>query len=210
MHDFIRIGTSATARNDADASHNREHFKEHGLKVVNLIGSPGCGKTSLLEALAAKLGPKLAVVEGDIHTTFDADRVKKAGARAVQIETGGECHLLARQVGRVLHDLDLAGVRLLAIENVGNLVCPADYDLGEDLKIAVLSVAEGDEKPAKYPPLFVRAGAVVFTKTDLLPYVTFDLERAKSDCRKLNSAVRFFETSVKTGQGMNELLAYLG
>jgi hydrogenase nickel incorporation protein HypB len=209
MHDFIKIGASATARNDADASHNREHFKEYGLKVVNLIGSPGCGKTSLLEAMSAKLGPQLAVIEGDIRTTIDADRVKKAGARAVQIETGGECHLLARQVGHALHNLDLSGVRLLVIENVGNLVCPADYDLGEDLKIAVLSVAEGDEKPAKYPPLFIRASAVVITKIDLLPYVTFDLARAKSDCLKLNSAARFFETSVRTGQGLEELLAYL-
>jgi hydrogenase nickel incorporation protein HypB len=153
------------------------------------------------------MGETLAVIEGDIRTSLDADRVRNAGARAVQIETGGECHLLARQVGRALHGLDLSGVRLAAIENVGNLVCPADYDLGEDMKVAVLSVAEGDEKPAKYPALFVRAGLLVLTKVDLLPYVTFSVDRVRADCAKLNSAMRILTTSCRTGEGVHELLS---
>ncbi len=209
MHDFLSIGASATARNDADAAHNREHFRSHGLRVVNLIGSPGCGKTALLESLARRMKGTLAVVEGDIHTALDADRVRNAGGRAVQIETGGECHLLARQVGDALHGLDLGGVRLLVIENVGNLVCPADYDLGEDAKVAVLSVAEGDEKPVKYPALFVRANLLVITKADLLPHVTFDVERIRADCARLNSSMRLVVTSCKTGQGVEELESVL-
>jgi hydrogenase nickel incorporation protein HypB len=177
--------------------------------VLNLISSPGSGKTSLLEALGRRWGRKLAVVTADIQTTQDADRIARAGAKALQIETGGTCHLTAMMVRDSLQRLDMNGVDFLVIENIGNLICPAGYDLGESAKVAILSVAEGDEKPSKYPGLFLRAEAVVISKMDLLPYVNFDVERAESDCRKLNPNVKFFRVSVKTGDGLDAFAEYV-
>ena len=202
MAEPVRIRSSAMAVNDAFARKNRELFAGRGLRVVNMIGSPGCGKTSLLEALGKRMGEKLAVVTGDLRTTLDADRLTASGAQAVQIETGDACHLTAKMVGEALGTVDLGKAERLVIENVGNLVCPAAFDLGEAAKVAVLSVAEGDEKPVKYPTLFVRAGLLVITKTDLLPHVTFSVERVKADCAKLNSEMRIITTSVKAGEGI--------
>lgn len=197
------------AKNSAVANANREFLGGHGVLALNLIGSPGCGKTTLLEKTATHFGARMAVIEGDVKTDLDAERIRAAGVQAVQIETGGACHLDAAQVGRALGELDFAGVDVLFIENVGNLVCPSSLDLGEDMKTAVISVPEGDEKPAKYPALFVRAGAVVINKIDLLPHVDYSLERAAGDCRKLNSKAAVLPLSCRTGEGLDAWFAFI-
>jgi hydrogenase nickel incorporation protein HypB len=208
MGETIRISTNVHAANDVSARRNRALFASRGIVALNMISSPGSGKTSILERMAQTYGASLAVVTGDIQTSFDADRLLKAGATAVQIETGGSCHLNAPMVERALATMNLDDKKLMVIENVGNLVCPATFDLGEALKIAVLSVAEGDEKPAKYPALFTRAAAVIVNKIDLLPYVRFDIARVKEDCRKLNANARVFALSCSTGEGFEEWLKY--
>jgi hydrogenase nickel incorporation protein HypB len=208
MSETIRLGVPASAKNDEIAQTNRTVFREAGCTVINMISSPGSGKTSVLEHMGKKWGKKLGVITGDIQTTLDAQRIAAAGAQAVQIETGGACHLTASMIGKALPSLDLVDCEMLVIENVGNLVCPSTYYLGEDCKVAVLSVAEGDEKPAKYPALFVRAHAVIINKVDLLPYVRFDMKRAMDDCRKLNSRVKIFPLSCATGEGMDAWFAY--
>lgn len=209
MPETIRLEKSAHAINDAVAAHNRDLFRKAGIAVVNMISSPGSGKTSILEALAGRMGRSLLVITGDIQTQLDKERLEKAGAQAIQIETRGSCHLTAHMIHEVVKQQSFAGVRLLVIENVGNLVCPSSYDLGEDEKLAVLSVAEGDEKPIKYPGLFVRAAAVVINKIDLLPYVKFDVERAIADIRKLRNDAEIFRVSCTTGEGVDALAAYL-
>jgi hydrogenase nickel incorporation protein HypB len=203
MGESIKIAANVNAANDLVARQNRALFTSKNIVVLNMISSPGSGKTSVLERMAARYGASLAVITGDIQTTFDADRLKRAGATALQIETGGACHLNAFMVQKALAGMDLDNKKLLVIENVGNLVCPATFDLGEDRKIAVLSVAEGDEKPAKYPALFTRAAAVVVNKIDLLPYVKFSTDRVKEDCLKLNSSVKIFPLSCTTGEGFD-------
>jgi hydrogenase nickel incorporation protein HypB len=205
----IRVAKNAHALNDLVAQQNRRLFKDAGIAVVNMISSPGSGKTSILEALGKRMGHSLLVITGDIQTQLDKERLDAAGALAIQIETRGSCHLTANMIHSVVKHQSLSGVKLLVIENVGNLVCPSSYDLGEDDKIAVLSVAEGDEKPIKYPSLFIRAAAVVINKIDLLPYVKFDVSRAISDIRKLNARTEIFQVSCTSGQGMNELASYL-
>ncbi len=210
MIEKLRLAKSAYALNDAVAEQNRQMFKEAGITVVNMISSPGSGKTSLLEALARRMRRALLVITGDIQTQLDKERIEKAGAQAIQIETRGSCHLSAAMINSVVKKLSFSGVELLVIENVGNLVCPSSYDLGEHEKIAVLSVAEGDEKPIKYPTLFIRAGAVVINKIDLLPYVNFDMDRALSDIRKLKHDAEIFKTSCVTGEGIDGLSSYLG
>jgi hydrogenase nickel incorporation protein HypB len=209
MIDKIKLAKSAHALNDAVAQQNRFLFKDAGLTVVNMISSPGSGKTSLLEALAKHMRRRLMVITGDIQTELDKDRIEKAGAHAIQIETRGSCHLTAHMIQTVCKRLSFAGVELLVIENVGNLVCPSSYDLGEDAKLAVLSTSEGDEKPVKYPSLFIRAACVVINKIDLLPYVRFDLDRAVADIRKLRHDVHIVKTSCTTGEGLNEFFSYL-
>lgn len=209
MSEKIEVKASAQTVNNQVAAENREVFAKKGLTVLNLVSSAGSGKTALLETTAKRYGPEMAVITGDIQMTYDADRISAAGSQAVQIETHGTCHLTAAMVKERLGDLKLEKVKLLVIENIGNLVCPSTYDLGENLKVALLSVAEGDEKPMKYPALFLRAGAVVMTKMDLLPYVNFNVERAQNDCRKLNPQVKFFSTSCKTGEGMEEWFGFL-
>jgi len=208
MSEKIQISSTVTAANDLVACQNRLLFAGKKLPVLNMIGSPGSGKTSVLERMAASMGAALAVITGDIQTTFDADRLTRAGAAAVQIETGGACHLTAAMVQKSLRGLDLDGKKLLVIENVGNLVCPAAFDLGEDKKIAVLSAAEGDEKPAKYPALFTRAAAVLVNKIDLLPYVKFSIDRVRDDCRKLNRDIKLFPLSCTTGEGFEAWMEY--
>ncbi len=208
MPDSIKISSNIHAANDIVANQNRALFAERDIAVLNMIGSPGSGKTSILERMAARWGASLAVITGDIQTTFDADRLKRAGATAIQIETGGSCHLSAAMVQKALSGMNLDNKKLLIIENVGNLVCPAGFDLGESQKIAVLSVAEGDEKPAKYPALFTRAAAVLINKVDLLPYVKFSIDRVREDCFKLNSRVKIFPLSCTTGEGFKEWMEY--
>lgn len=209
MIEKIRLAKSAHALNDAVAQQNRQVFKQLGLTVFNMISSPGSGKTSLLEHLSRRLGQALLVITGDIQTQLDKERIEKAGGRAIQIETRGSCHLTAAMINTVVRQLSFSGVEYLVIENVGNLVCPSSYDLGEEEKIAVLSVAEGDEKPIKYPTLFIRAGAVVINKIDLLPYVNFDVFRAMGDIRKLKHDAEIIQTSCTTGEGIEELAGYL-
>jgi hydrogenase nickel incorporation protein HypB len=209
MTEKINVQTSALSKNDLVAAENRAFINGKGILAINLISSPGSGKTALLEAMAKRLGAKMAVITGDVQMTFDADRINQAGSKAVQIETHGSCHLTALMVQEKLNEMDLGGIKLLVIENIGNLVCPSNYDLGECFKVALLSVTEGDEKPLKYPALFLRAAVVMVTKTDLLPYVTFDLQRVKNDCLKLNPETRFFTTSCKTGEGVDEWISFL-
>lgn len=205
----LDIRTSLQERNDQIASENRRLFGRHKLRVFNLIGSPGCGKTSLLEASARVLKNRLAVIEGDVMTTRDADRILAQGSQAVQIQTGGSCHLNAEMVRKSLSDIDFEPVDVLVIENVGNLVCPSTFDLGEAAKVAMISLPEGDEKPVKYPALFVRAELVVINKIDLKPVMDYNLERVRSDCRKLNSAVKVLEVSAKTNEGLDAWIQYL-
>ena len=206
---IINLNLSVKEKNKILAENNRALFKKAGLKVLNIISSPGSGKTTLLEATAEKLKGKLAVIVGDVFTTADAERIEKHGCQAVQIETKGGCHLNAEMVKKAYDKLALENVEILIIENIGNLVCPSTYDLGEDEKIAMLSFAEGDEKPSKYPALFSRASTVIFSKIDFKELVDFDINRAKNDCRKLNSNIAFIELSVTKNLGMDKWFSYL-
>lgn len=209
MSETLFLKSSAMARNDALAAKNREFFRKHGILAFNLVSSPGAGKTLLLERMAERWGAALGVITGDIQMTFDADRIARAGGQAVQIETGGSCHLTADMVRQELEGRTWPGVKIMVIENVGNLVCPATYDLGEAFKVAMLSVTEGDEKPAKYPALFHRAEAVLISKMDLLPHVDFNMERAEADCLKLNAAAKLFRISCRSGEGLETWFDYL-
>ncbi len=195
--------------NDNQADENRDLFG--GTLVINIIGSPGCGKTTLLEKTIEALKDefRLAVIEGDIYTTRDAERIGKYNVPTVQVNTAGGCHLSAEITSQAASDFDLSDIDILIIENVGNLVCPAEFDLGEDCKVAVLSVVEGDDKPAKYPLLFSEAGVVLITKTDLLPYTNFDMESAKKDIRGLNADAPIYEMDVLHEKGLEQWLDWL-
>jgi hydrogenase nickel incorporation protein HypB len=173
----IELQTRILARNDGTAAHNREHLRERGIFTVNIMGSPGSGKTAVLEATARAFhdGAKLAAIAGDLATENDAMRLVRAGIRSRAIKTGQACHLDAEMVHHELHHLDLEGIDYLFIENVGNLVCPAVYDLGQDVNAVALSVTEGEDKPLKYPTMFAKADVVLLTKTDLLPHLNVDL-----------------------------------
>jgi hydrogenase nickel incorporation protein HypB len=193
------------------ADQNRQRFKRAGVKVLNLISSPGAGKTSTLEQTLMRTKGRLetAVVEGDIQTTEDAQRVAACGVKAVQIETKGACHLDGEMLARTLGAFDLEALDLLIVENVGNLVCPVEFDLGEDMKAAVLSVTEGDDKPSKYPQLFQEAGVLLVNKIDLAPYVDCDLGRIHETCRRLNPNQVSFDISCKTGEGVDQWVEWL-
>lgn len=205
----IDVKRSARESNDVVAARNRERFREHGVFVMNLIGSPGCGKTSILEQTARRFGGRFAALIGDVKTALDANRLSECGAKALPIETGGGCHLNAAQIEQKLSELALADLDFLFIENVGNLVCPSSFDLGEDIKIAVLSVPEGDEKIRKYPALFTRADVIFVNKIDLLPHCSYDVERVREDARKVRSGVEVFETSATQGEGFEPWFNYL-
>ncbi|MBT8101508.1 MAG: hydrogenase nickel incorporation protein HypB [Gammaproteobacteria bacterium] len=198
--------------NDHQAAHNREHFERHNVFAVNLMSSPGAGKTALLEATIDALGDelKVAVIEGDLETENDAERIRKKGVAAVQISTGSACHLDAHMVHSALHDLDLDDVDVVFIENVGNLVCPASFDLGQHLNVTLLSTPEGHDKPAKYPVMFRAADLVVITKADLLPVLDdFDPEYATSCLRRLASQAPVLEVSARSGAGVSAWLQWL-
>ena len=217
MNKRIELDKIIIDKDQKVALKNRAAIDKAGVLALNLIGSPGCGKTTLLERTIAALHDpaagrpplRVGVIEGDVQSTFDRDRIIAAGAAATQIETAGACRLDAAMVERALASIPLDQIDILVIENVGNLVCPSGLVLGEHVKAAVVSTPEGDEKPAKYPALFVRADVVLITKTDLLPHLDFDLERTVSDCRKLNSKARAFALSAKTGEGMDAWLDHL-
>ena len=207
----IDVRQKVLAANSAVAEALRASFRTSGTLVVNVISSPGSGKTTLLEVTARALKSRLRLggLDGDIATERDAERLRRAGIPARQILTGGACHLDARQVGKALGEEGegLAGLDVLFIENVGNLICPTSYDLGEDFKVVLLSVAEGDDKPFKYPAIFARAAVTVITKTDLLPHVDFDLFAVREQVAALNPAGRFLVTSARTGEGMESWYA---
>ncbi len=207
----IEVGRNILEANQALADQFRRRFAAQGIKVLNLISSPGSGKTSVLEQTLKRLDGRLncAVIEGDIQTDEDARRVAACGVPAVQIQTQGACHLDGPMIGEALEALDLNGLELLIIENVGNLVCPVDFDLGEDMKVAVLSVTEGDDKPSKYPALFRAAGVLLVNKIDLLPYIDCDLERIHATCRVLNPQQKVFDISCRTGEGLKDWVTWL-
>jgi hydrogenase nickel incorporation protein HypB len=194
------------AANEAAAAANRIRFREAGTLVVNLISSPGSGKTRLIEATVPRLKDWLhvGVLVGDVATERDADRVRRLGVPAHQILTGGACHLDARQIQTALEAAPMPGLDILFIENVGNLICPTAYDLGEDFKVALLSVAEGEDKPFKYPALFARAEVTVITKIDLLPHVSFRLDEAREQLATLRPSGRILEVCAATGAGIEE------
>lgn len=198
------------AKNDDLARHVRASLAERRITAYNLMSSPGAGKTSLLERTIADTERDVCVIEGDQETTYDADRIRAAGARAVQVNTGSGCHLDASMVHRALHDLDPAEGSLLFVENVGNLVCPALFDLGETAKVVVISVTEGDDKPLKYPHMFSVADVVVVNKTDLLPYVDVDLDLLVHRARSLSPSAEVLPLSVRTGEGLAAWYSWLG
>ena len=198
--------------NDHAAQHNREHFNAHGVLAINLMSSPGAGKTALLEATIRQLDKKLriAVIEGDLETENDAERIRRHGVQAIQITTGSACHLDAHMIHQALHHLDLSQLDVVFIENVGNLVCPASFDLGQHLNVTLLSIPEGDDKPAKYPVMFRCADMVMLSKTDLLPVLDdFKPEKAEKYLRNLASAAPVIHVSSKSGAGMTEWLHWL-
>ena len=200
----IPVVRNVLEANEKMADNVRRLLTEKGILSLNLISSPGAGKTTLLERTLSDLAGefRMAVVEGDLQTDNDARRVAATGAQAVQINTDGGCHLDSNMILTSLESLDLTGGDILFIENVGNLVCPVEFDCGEDAKVALLSVAEGDDKPEKYPLLFNLAKAMVLNKVDLLPYVDFDLARARNFATKLNKDLDIFEVSCRKGDGL--------
>ena len=207
----ITVERKVLEKNDDIARENRAVFTERGIFVLNLVSSPGSGKTSILEKTFETLRKtiKIAVIEGDLQTDIDAKRVAAYGVPVVQIETSGGCHLEAGQVRNAMKELDLNQTNLLFIENVGNLVCPSGYDLGEAMKVAVLSTAEGDDKPLKYPSMFRNSSVLIINKTDLIPYVNCDLQAMKGNALKINPFLRIFEISCKTGEGISEWCDWL-
>jgi hydrogenase nickel incorporation protein HypB len=208
---IVTIERKVLEKNDELAARNRDYFHHHGIFVVNMVSSPGSGKTSILERTLEHFKDHLhiAVIEGDVQTDFDAQRVAKFGVPVVQIITNGGCHLEAKLVHDALQNINLQGIQFLIIENVGNLVCPANYDLGEDMKVVVASTTEGDDKPLKYPAMFRNASALIINKIDLLPYVQCSPGDLKNNALRINPALRIFETSCTTKQGIPEWCDWL-
>ncbi|HEV2450859.1 MAG TPA: hydrogenase nickel incorporation protein HypB [Streptosporangiaceae bacterium] len=208
-HQTITLEQKILARNDELAARNRDWLAQRGVLAINLMSSPGAGKTTLLERTARDLGLVLSVIEGDQETALDASRISAAGCKVVQINTGAGCHLDAAMVAGALTELDPPALSVLMIENVGNLVCPALFDLGETARVVISSVTEGDDKPAKYPHMFARADLVLVNKTDLLPYLDFDLARHAADIKRLSPAAQILEVSAVTGSGMADWYSWL-
>lgn len=208
----VEVMQKLLAENDRLAAHNREHFDAHGVLVINLMSSPGAGKTSLLEATIVALQGRyrIAVIEGDLETDNDAARIRALGVTALQITTGTACHLDAELVHRALHDLPLAGLDLLFIENVGNLVCPAGFDLGQHLNVTLLSVTEGDDKPAKYPVIFRASDLVLLSKTDLLDVLgDFSPARAAAALQQLGRSTPMLQTAARRAPAIGPWLGWL-
>jgi len=201
---LVRVERDILAANDALAADNRARFAARGILALNLVSSPGSGKTTLLTRTLADLAGQvpLAVIEGDQHTTLDADRIRATGVPALQINTGKGCHLDADMVGRAVTTLDPGDGTVLFIENVGNLVCPAGFDLGEAHKVVILSVTEGEDKPLKYPDMFAAADLMVLTKIDLLPHLSFDVERCLGYARRVKPSLEVRQVSALEGQGL--------
>lgn len=207
----VTLRTDVLANNNKAAEFNRDLFESTGTLVVNLMSSPGAGKTTLLEETVRALSGKyrIGVIEGDLATERDADRVRAMGAKAVQINTQGGCHLDARMVAGSLAEFDLDEIDILFIENVGNLVCPSGYDLGQQHKVAVLSVPEGNDKIPKYPLMFMRTELVLLNKIDLLPYLDFNVEEARRDLTEINPESEMITLSARTSEGLHEWFSWL-
>jgi hydrogenase nickel incorporation protein HypB len=208
---IITVERKVLEKNDEIARRNRALFLSKRIFVINLVSSPGSGKTSILEQTLEYFNQRLqvAVIEGDVQTDFDAQRIARYKTPVVQIVTNGGCHLEAKLIEDALGNLDLNGVKLLIIENVGNLVCPSNYDLGEALKVVVASTTEGDDKPLKYPAMFQHASALIINKIDLLPYLNCDLNALKKNALSINPALKVFETSCTTKSGIPEWCSWL-
>ena len=207
---MVQIEQDILSKNNALAQANRQRLAQQGIFALNLVSSPGSGKTTLLCKTIQMLGEQaVAVIEGDQQTSQDAERIRATGAPAIQINTGKGCHLDAFMVGQAMAKLPLADNSLLMIENVGNLVCPAAFDLGEAHKVAVLSVTEGEDKPIKYPDMFRAASVMLLNKIDLLPYLSYDVDAAIGFARRVNPRIRVIQVSATTGAGMDEWLQFL-
>ena len=208
---LVEVRQTILGKNERLAERNRGFFRARGLLVLNVLSSPGSGKTTFLRETVRGLGKQLkaGIIVGDLATDNDAKRLRESGAPVVQITTGTVCHLEAEMVGRAVKQLDLNGLELLIIENVGNLVCPASYDLGEDLRVVLLSVAEGEDKPLKYPPMFQAADVVIVSKIDLAQACGFERETLATNLRRIAPKAKVFETSAKTGQGMEAWREFL-
>jgi hydrogenase nickel incorporation protein HypB len=207
----IQVVKNILDANDRIADENRSLFSEKKIFVMNLMSSPGAGKTSLVERTIEALRDRyrIAVIEGDIQDTCDADRVAALGIPAVQINTGGGCHLDANMVREGMAGLDLDAIDLLIVENVGNLVCPAEFRVGEDVKVMILSTPEGADKPSKYPLIFQKSSAMIINKMDLMPYLDFDLAKARRDALALNPDLTIIEVSCRTGAGLKDWFGWL-
>jgi hydrogenase nickel incorporation protein HypB len=207
----VEVITKILNANDKQAESNRKHFDEYNVLAVNLMSSPGAGKTTLLEKTIEMVNNelKIGVIEGDLETNRDAERIREKGAPAYQITTGQACHLDAFMVHEGIHHLPLDQLDIVFIENVGNLVCPASYDVGSHFNVVLLSVPEGDDKPAKYPVMFRQADLMLITKTDLLPYFDFDVKKAIEEARKINPKIDVILISTKTGEGLDKWINYL-
>jgi len=207
---IIELGRTVTAANDREARELRHRLKEQGTLLINLMSSPGSGKTTLLSRLITDMPDlKIGVMEADIDSAVDAEKIEALGARAIQVHTGGMCHMDAGMTAQALEELGGQGLDLVFLENVGNLICPAEYDTGAGLCLMILSVPEGDDKPLKYPLIFRESHGAVISKLDALPYFDFDLEKCRSRIEKLRPGAAVMPVSAKTGQGMDRLEAWL-
>ena len=208
----IKVVKNILDANNRIANENRKIFDEYGIFVINLMSSPGAGKTTFLEKIIPELKEKfnVGVIEGDIQNTYDAEKISKLDVPVVQINTGGACHIDGNMVKEALPDLPLEDIDILILENVGNLVCPAEFIIGEDLKIMMLSVTEGDDKPMKYPLMFKVSQALLINKIDLLEYVDFNIEKAINDAKKINPELEIFKISCKNEKGLDDFLGWLG
>lgn len=207
----VTMAQNILAANDSVAREIQQRLAAHGTCAINMMSAPGAGKTTLLERTIERLRGHLSigVIEGDIETTADAERIEAAGAQTVQINTRGACHLEAHMIRDALAEIDLAGLELVVIENIGNLVCPAAWNLGEELRVVVASTTEGDDKPAKYPQMFAIAQVMIINKLDLLPYVDYDLEKVKRYALAINPDLRIFEISCRSGDGLDAWCEWL-
>lgn len=207
----VKVVKKVLDANDRIAEENRKLFDQHKIFAINLMSSPGAGKTTLVEQTikAVKNKYKIAVIEGDIQDTYDADRIAKLKIPVVQINTGGACHIDGNMIREAFPAFDLSKIDLLIVENVGNLVCPAEFKIGENIKVMLLSTPEGADKPAKYPLMFQESAALLINKMDIISYVDFDLKKARRDSLALNKKLKIFEVSCKTGDGLEAWIAWL-
>ncbi|HBJ2609932.1 hydrogenase accessory protein HypB [Clostridium botulinum] len=208
----IEINESVYKKNKSIAYYLRDKLHDKNIKMINLLGSPGPGKTTLLEAIIKNINnrEKLAVIEGDLYTDKDAKRIEKLGIKTVQLNTKGACHLEADAIVEAVNNLNINKEELIIIDNIGNLVCTAEFDLGEDMRIAVMSVTEGNDKPLKYPLMFQTTNVIALNKIDILPYTNFDLEQFYKDAKCLNPKVKIFEVSATRGDGINKICNLIG